>query len=114
MCESSTYGHLHFHTIYSLLDGLNKPEEAIRTIRELGQDFVAITDHGSTSGLYEMQRYGDKHGVKVIHGEEFYYERENDGRNGHFIVVPGNKTVEKGPVKLQYGYEKTLSGIVQS
>ena len=30
------------------------------------------------------------------------------------IVVPGNKTVEKGPVKLQYGYEKTLSGIVQS
>jgi hypothetical protein len=31
-----------------------------------------------------------------------------------FIVVPGIKTTEKGPVKLQYGYEKTLSGVIQS
>ena len=65
---------------------MSQIEELIIRAKELGQTAIAITDHGSTSGLYEAQKLGIKHGIKVILGTEFYYERENDGKNGHLIV----------------------------
>jgi DNA polymerase-3 subunit alpha len=84
MCN---FGHLHVHTEYSTLDGQSKASELMEVAASMGQQFIAITDHGSTSGLYEAQVQGDKHGVKVIHGTEFYYVREVDGENGHLLVL---------------------------
>ena len=40
--------HLHLHTEYSLLDGACRIGRLMDRVKELGQDAVAITDHGVT------------------------------------------------------------------
>lgn len=99
--KPSDFGHIHVHSEYSALDGLSKIEELIVTAKSLGQTFISITDHGSMSGLWEAQKLGDKHGIKIIHGCEFYYERENDGKNGHLVVLAKNNVGLSNMFKLQ-------------
>ena len=38
--------HLHLHTEYSLLDGACRIKDLAKYVKELGQEAVAITDHG--------------------------------------------------------------------
>ena len=47
------FNHLHVHTEYSALDGLSKISELIDKAKSMGQTAIAITDHGTSSGLYE-------------------------------------------------------------
>lgn len=106
----SKFGHLHTHSEYSTLDGMGKVDELISTAKALGQTFISITDHGTTSGLWEAQKAGDKHGVKVIHGCEFYYEREVDGQNGHQLVLAKSDQGLENLFKLQeYSYVHNFS-----
>lgn len=98
MCN---FGHLHTHSEYSTLDGMGKIRELLTTAKSLGQTFIAITDHGTTSGLYEAQKLSDEIGIKIIHGIEFYYERENDGKNGHLLVLAKNDTGLTNIFKMQ-------------
>jgi DNA polymerase-3 subunit alpha len=95
------FGHLHTHSEYSTLDGMGKVRELLTTAKELGQDFIAITDHGSTSGLYEAQKVADEIGIKLIHGIEFYYEREGDGKNGHLLVLAKSNRGLENIFKMQ-------------
>lgn len=97
MCK---FGHLHVHTEYSTLDGMIKVEELIQTVKSYGQTFVAITDHGNTSALWEAQKYGDEHGVKVIFGCEFYMQLD-DNSNGHQLVLAKNNRGLENLFKLQ-------------
>jgi DNA polymerase-3 subunit alpha len=101
MCKACDYAHLHVHSEYSALDGLSKVEELILTAKSHGQKAIAITDHGSMSGLWEAQKLGDKHDIKVILGCEFYYERENDGKNGHLVVLAKNNIGLSNMFKMQ-------------
>jgi DNA polymerase-3 subunit alpha len=64
---------LHVHSYYSPLDGYNSPEQIILTAKSLNQRSIAITDHGTVAGLYEMWEAGRKHGVKPILGCEVYF-----------------------------------------
>lgn len=98
MCK---FGHLHTHSEYSTLDGMGKIKELLDTAKELGQTFISITDHGSTSGLWEAQKYGDEIGIKVIPGIEFYYQRENDNKNGHLLVLAKNNKGLENIFKMQ-------------
>lgn len=93
--------HIHLHTKFSPLDGMGKLEELILRAKELGQTSMAVTDHGSTSGLWEAQKLGDKHGIHIIHGSEFYYERENDGKNGHLLILAKNDVGLRNMFKMQ-------------
>jgi len=70
-----------------------KVSELIDTAKSLGQEFIAITDHGSMSALWEAQKYGEKVGMKVIHGCEYYYEYDEPfGKktHGHLLVLAKN------------------------
>jgi hypothetical protein len=61
------------------------------------------------------QHDGDYQNVSIVYHAIGGYRNISDvSQIPRFIVVPGIKTAEKGPVKLQYGYEKTLSRIIQS
>ena len=92
-------------TEYSALDGMGKIEELVLRAKELGQTFIAITDHGSCSGLWEAQQTCAKHSIKLILGTEFYYQRETDDKNGHLIVLAKNEVGLKNIFKLQeYAY----------
>lgn len=70
--KSSDFVHLHNHTQYSLLDGLTKVPALIERVKKLGMDAVAITDHGTMSGVIEFYKAASSGGVKPIIGMEAY------------------------------------------
>jgi len=66
------FTHLHVHSYYSLMDGLNSPLELVRAAKEAGQTAIAITDHGTLSSHREMQIACKEEGIKPILGVEAY------------------------------------------
>lgn len=70
--QSSDYVHLHNHTHYSLLDGLTKIPELVDFVKRDGMEAVAVTDHGTMSGLVELYKCCHDQGVKPILGLEAY------------------------------------------
>ena len=66
------FTHLHVHSFYSLMDGLNSPAELVRAAKEAGQTTIAITDHGTLSSHREMQIACKDQGIKPILGVEAY------------------------------------------
>ena len=38
---------LHTHSMYSLRDSIITPDDLVTRLKEIGQDAVAITDHGN-------------------------------------------------------------------
>lgn len=64
--------HLHNHSYYSLMDGLNSPRELLLAARDLGQNAMAFTDHGTLSGHRDAQRAAKELGMKPILGLEAY------------------------------------------
>ena len=70
--QNSDFVHLHNHTHYSLLDGLTKIPDLIEYVKESGMEAVAVTDHGTMSGLVELFKEGQANGIKPILGLEAY------------------------------------------
>jgi DNA polymerase-3 subunit alpha len=70
--KPSDFVHLHNHTHYSVLDGLTKVPQLVETVKELGMEAVAVTDHGTMSGVLELYQVAKKEGIKPILGCEFY------------------------------------------
>lgn len=64
--------HLHNHTHYSLLDGLQKVPQLVDRVESIGQASVAITDHGTLSGSIEFYKACKAKGIKPIIGLETY------------------------------------------
>ena len=68
----SDFVHLHVHSHYSLMDGLNTPHELLEAAKEMGQTSLAITDHGTLSSHRDMQIAAKELGIKPILGLEAY------------------------------------------
>ena len=66
------FTHLHVHSYYSLMDGLNSPKELCQAALDSGQTAIAITDHGTLSSHREMQIAAKELGIKPILGVEAY------------------------------------------
>ena len=64
--------HLHLHTEFSLLDGACRIKKLVERVRELGQDAVAITDHGVMYGVVDFYKACKEAGIKPIIGCEVY------------------------------------------
>lgn len=67
-----SFTHLHVHSYYSLMDGLNSPAELCQAALDAGQTAIAITDHGTLSSHREMQIAAKELGIKPILGVEAY------------------------------------------
>ncbi len=67
-----SFAHLHVHSYYSLMDGLNSPRELCQAALDAGQTAIAITDHGTLSSHREMQIAAKELGIKPILGVEAY------------------------------------------
>lgn len=66
--------HLHAHSEYSILDGLNGPYTLIRTAGNLGQPALALTDHGRLSGtalFWDAAKWYNE-----VHAERHVYDAE--------------------------------------
>ena len=56
--------HLHVHTEYSLLDGACRIEKLMERVQALGQDSIAITDHGAMYGAVDFYKAAKERKVK--------------------------------------------------
>ena len=88
------YVHLHNHTHYSVLDGLQKIGSMLDHVKELGMKSVAITDHGTLSGAIEFYKEAKARDIKPIIGMETY--------------VANRKHTDKDPVKDKGRYHLIL------
>lgn len=64
--------HLHNHTHYSVLDGMTQMDELVARTKEFGMEAVAVTDHGTMSGMLDLYKNAQAAGVKPIMGIETY------------------------------------------
>jgi DNA polymerase-3 subunit alpha len=68
----SNFVHLHNHTEFSLLDGASRVGRLVARAKELGMPAVAITDHGTMSGVVDFYKHAVKTGIKPVIGCEVY------------------------------------------
>jgi DNA polymerase-3 subunit alpha len=79
-----SFVHLHVHTEYSLLDGACRIPRLMERVKALGQEAVAITDHGTMYGVVDFYKAAKAAGVKPIIGCEVYvaprprFDKEHD------------------------------------
>ena len=94
------FTHLHVHTEYSLLDGACRISRLVKRAKELGQNALAITDHGVMYGVIDFYKECQKQGIKPIIGCEVYvaprsrFDRtvEHDRNYYHLILLCENET----------------------
>ena len=70
-----SFVHLHVHTEYSLLDGACRINSLMERVKELGQNAIAITDHGVMYGCIDFYKAAKAAGIKPIIGCEVYVAR---------------------------------------
>ncbi len=100
--------HLHVHTEYSLLDGACRIEDLISRVQSLGQNAVAITDHGVMYGVAEFYKKAKEKGIKPIIGCEVYVaarsklqkEHGIDSKYGHLILLAKDNAGYKNLLKI--------------
>jgi DNA polymerase-3 subunit alpha len=93
--------------MYSLLDGLSKPDQIIQRCKEIGATSCAITDHGSIAGAVKFFQTAKKNGIKPILGCELYIcnqdpkIHEKDNRKlSHLVVLAKNYSGWKDLIKI--------------
>lgn len=80
-----SFTHLHVHTEYSTLDSHATLEGYLERAAKLGQEAVAITDHGVISGAIQFYTQAREMGIKPIIGSEIYVDFD------HGVVVEKGK-----------------------
>ncbi len=106
--DPKSFVHLHNHTHYSLLDGLQKLEPMVQTVKDMGMSAVAITDHGTLSGAIEFYAAANAQGIKPIIGIETYvaarkHDQKEPGKdkpNFHLILLAMNNTGYQNLMRL--------------
>ena len=94
------FTHLHIHTEFSLLDGACRIKDLVARVKELGQDAVAITDHGVMYGVIDFYKACKAAGIKPIIGCEVYVAQrgrtdrvhELDAESRHLVLLCKNET----------------------
>ncbi len=102
------FAHLHTHTEYSLLDGASRITDLIARVKELGMEYIAITDHGAMYGVVDFYKEAIKQGIKPVIGCEVYvaprtrFDKtyEYDSKYSHLILLAKNNTGYKNLIKI--------------
>ncbi len=104
-----SFVHLHLHTEFSLLDGACRINKLVKRVKELGQEAVAITDHGVMYGVIDFYKACKAEGIKPIIGCEVYVAprgrtrfqkmHEYDSNFSHLVLLCRN---EEGYRNLSY------------
>ena len=104
------FAHLHTHTEYSELDGLSKIPSLVARARGLGQDSLAITDHGNLYGAVEFYQACERENIRPILGMEAYVAPgirtdRSDGREAasnsfHLVLLAQNQVGWRNLIQL--------------
>ncbi|MBR4157689.1 MAG: DNA polymerase III subunit alpha [Oscillospiraceae bacterium] len=95
-----SFVHLHVHSEFSLLDGFCRIDEVCARAKELGQEALAITDHGVMYGAVNFFKAAQSAGIKPIIGCEVYVAPNSrfgrvhgvDSEYSHLILLCKNET----------------------
>ncbi len=106
--EPGDYVHLHNHTQYSLLDGLTKVPALMNYVAEKGMSAVAMTDHGTLSGVLDFYKEAKSKNIKPIIGMEAYVAPRSmtardpgkDKVYNHLIIIAMNNVGYGNLMKL--------------
>lgn len=106
--QPSDFVHLHNHTQYSLLDGLTKVPQLIEYVKMNGMQSVAITDHGTLSGVVEFYKAAKSDDIRPVIGMETYVAARRhtdkdpgkDKLNYHLILLAMNQTGYENLMRL--------------
>ncbi|MGF1573906.1 MAG: DNA polymerase III subunit alpha [Sumerlaeia bacterium] len=79
---ASDFVHLHVHSEYSLLDGANRIGPMVKYVKELGQQAIALTDHGVLFGVLEFWEKSKAAGIQPIVGCEAYITTTDRKKRG--------------------------------
>ena len=98
--KATDFVHLHNHSHYSLLDGLQKIPEMVDKVAEYGMTAVALTDHGTLSGTIEFYKTCQAKKIKPIIGIEAYVaarqhtdrDPEKDRERYHLVLLAADNT----------------------
>ncbi|HQZ22314.1 MAG TPA: PHP domain-containing protein, partial [Thermoflexales bacterium] len=105
-----SFVHLHVHSEYSMLDGLGNVKKLSARAKELGQDSLAITDHGVMHAAIEFVEAAGSAGIKPIIGMEGYLTmrgrtlRDREGKQDrslyHMLLLAQNDTGYKNLMRM--------------
>src|ERR1035437_7981304 len=105
---NANFIHLHTHSHYSLLDGLSKIPDMVKTAKKHGMNAIAVTDHGNMYGAIELYKEAHKAGIKaIIEVEAYIAERGRtdkepgvDNKRYHLTLLARNKQGYKNLMRL--------------
>lgn len=108
MTLMADFVHLHNHSEYSLLDGLQKTKNMVQYAKDLGMKALAITDHGNMYGTIKFYQTCIAAGIKPIIGCEIYvaqrslYDKEAgiDKNYNHLILLAENEVGYRNLMKI--------------
>jgi DNA polymerase-3 subunit alpha len=102
-----TYSVLHCHSHFSLLDGLNRPEQIANRCSKLGINSCALTDHGNIAGSVQFYQKMRNKNIKPILGCELYIceddpsiQTKENASLSHFLVLAKNLQGWKTLIKI--------------
>jgi DNA polymerase-3 subunit alpha len=128
------FTHLHVHSSYSLMDGIQHADKIGEVVSARGMNAVALTDHGYLGGIPEFVKGCEQTGVKPIIGNETYlafgsakekqdvilspdlpndrFGNQNKAQNnGHFLLLAKDLEGYKNLLKLtHYSYTDGFYG----
>lgn len=99
--SNKDFCHLHVHTEFSILDGINRIDQLCQHVKSLGMSACAITDHGVLHGIIDFYKEAKNAGINPLIGVEAYITMDEDGiednkyknkDNHHCIMVAQNET----------------------
>lgn len=94
---------LHSHSDFSIFDGFATIDDKIKRAKELGYTALAMTEHGTTTGLMEFYLKCNKEGIKPILGYEGYLSIEPDVQGGetyHILLLCKDLTGYRNLMKI--------------
>ena len=102
------FTHLHVHSEYSLLDGLARVPDLVKTATGHGFDALALTDHGVMFGAVQFYQKATNAGLKPIIGCELYVaergrkdkQHPTDTRRYHLTALAADETGYRNLVQL--------------
>ncbi len=100
--------HLHVHSEYSLLDGACRITALVARAKALGQEAIAITDHGAMYGVIDFYKEAKAQGIHPIIGCEVYVAPRarhdkvhgTDNHYHHLVLLCENATGYQNLLKL--------------
>lgn len=93
---------LHNHSNFSIVDGRGLIEDYVKLASDDGQEFFALTDHGTLGGAIDLYQTCKKYDIQPVIGMELYvdaFELREKNFPGHLTILAQNEAGYRDLIK---------------